>query len=186
MRSRRFPAIDLTEWRSRLVDAHPGLFPDARPVAGADGPELGCAGWPSVPDGWRRIVERACARLAAAVGDGPGALIVSGMDEKWGTLRLDVSADGVTDATWEAATLAVDLAEARSAHVCSACGRPGRLWSNDGWLGAWCDEHGEGRPEAHGDHVTVVARFEGGMLVRSARRYVVEEDRFVPAPVPEE
>lgn len=189
MTSRRFPPVELTEWRSRLVDQHPRLFPDARPFRDSDGWALTCPGYPNIPDGWRRILERACERLDQAVAAEPLAeAVILDVKEKYGTMRLSVSSVGLSAKAQAAVALAVDLAEARSSHVCGHCGALGRLWSRGGWLATCCDQHGEGVPVEveSGQDVEVTTRFLDGQPVRTARRYVLAQDRFVHVPVPKE
>lgn len=185
----RFPGLVIADWRTRLVHDHPRVFPDARLVEGRDGPRLACSGWPAVPDGWRAIVETACGRLDAAVAAEPDAeLVVLDMKEKYGGLRLSIGAFAISPEANDRATLAVDLAEARSIHVCDVCGAPGRLRERGGWYAARCEEHAEGHvPVRPRDpDLQVTTRYVDGQLVRSARRYVVASDSFVPAPVPDE
>lgn len=185
--SGRFAGFVPQDWRARLVVAHPRLFSDARLVRTAQGPAVVCAGWPAVPDGWRHLVETACARLEAAIADAPGAeLYISDVSEKWGQLRLSLSAIGLGPAPQEAVWLAVELATARSAHVCEVCGGPGR-WSTCGdWLATRCAAHAQGYAPVRAPlpDLEVVTRYVDGRPVRTARRYDPVTDRFVPAAVP--
>ena len=184
MRSWRYPEMELVDWRSRLVDLRPGLFSDVKPVTGPDGPELRCTGWPAVSDGWGSTVDRTCTRLARAVREDPGEAVVDGIREKWGVLSLDVVGRGLTDAAREAATLAVDFAEARSSRVCTVRGERGCRWSKGGWLDTRCAEHSEGRPLPCKPYV--LGTWRGSRAEASARRYVFEADRFIPSPMPED
>lgn len=189
MSSVRFPGVQLTEWRSRLVDAHERLFPDARPYRDGTGWALACAGWPDVGDGWRRILERACERLEQALASEPSAeAVIIEIKQKYGSLRLHVSTAGTSPDADAAVALAIDLAEARPEHVCETCGDPGRPWSRQGWLQTRCDRHGEGRPlpRGIGGDIQLITRFEDGRPIRSARRYLPDQDRFEPVPVPDE
>ena len=188
MSSRRFPGIELEDWRSRLMDAHPRLFADARPILVERAWILAGSGRPDVPDGWRRVVELACERLTAALRDDGGELAILGVDEKYGELRLDVACHGLSAAALAAVELAVDLAEFRSGHVCSECGEPGRRWSVGRWLTTWCDRHGRGEPlpRKPDDDVQVTTRWANGRSWRTARRYVPETDQFEPASLPHE
>jgi hypothetical protein len=189
--SRRFPGVELTDWRSRVVDRFPRLFPDARPYRDADDWALSCSGYPDTPDGWRRIVERACERLDGAIAAEPDAeAVILNIKEKYGSLQLHVSTVGLSAQAQEAVALAVDLAEVRSFRVCAQCGEPGRLWSREGWLSTCCDQHGEGRPAAQeqdqDQDVEITTAFVDGKPVRTARRYLPDEDCFVPATIPNE
>jgi hypothetical protein len=78
---------------------------------------------------------------------------------------------------------AVDLAEARSACTCEACGEPGRLFKRGGWFMTACEAHGEGAPvtghRPDMENVHVVWRFVDGKRVVSARRYLRDTDTFV-------
>lgn len=184
-----FPGVVADDWRTRLVLDHPALFSDARVVPGPDGPMLSCMGWPNVPDGWRRILAVACARLDAAVGGRPGAdVIVQGIKEKYGGLRIDVSTFGLDAEASEAVGLAVDLAEARSEYVCDMCGEPGRLRVDRGWYSTRCDEHADGatvvRRADHG--IQIVTRYADGQMSRAARRYLPDRDAFVDVPLPKD
>jgi hypothetical protein len=186
--SRRFPGAVLTDWRSRLLDAHPRLFPDARPLIVADGHELVCSGRPAVGDGWRRILETACRRIEKAIAAELGEVALVDVKQKYGTLRCCISTVGLSDPAQLAVELAIDLAEARSAHVCEACGESGRLWNGRGWYHTACDDHGEGSPvtRSRDSDVEVSTRFVEGRPVRSARRYVPDRDCFVAVAVPAE
>lgn len=185
----RFPGLVIQDWRTRLVHDHPALFPDARLVDLSDGPALTASGWPSVPDGWRHIIEVLCRRLDAAASDTlDRAVTVVDMKEKWGQLQVSISMYGLDEEAGATATYAVDLAEARSAHVCELCGRPGRLSVRAGWYATRCESDAFGfvplRPR--GRDVEVSSRFVDGRLVRSGRRYLPAADAFVPVPVPDE
>lgn len=185
----RFPGLVIADWRTRLVHDHPRVFPDARLVHWLDGPALVCSGWPSIPDGWRSIVETACARLEAAIAAEPDAeLVVLDMKEKYGGLRLSISAYGLSPEAGDRATLAVDLAEARSVHVCDTCGGPGRLRERGGWYATRCEEHADGHVPVRARHpgLEITTRYVDGRAVSTARRYVAATDSFVPAPVPDE
>jgi hypothetical protein len=185
----RFPGLVIRGWRTRVVHDHPRLFPNTRLVQTANGPDLSCSGWPDVPDGWRAIIETACKRLQTAVADEPQAeLAISDMKEKFGGLRLDVSCLDLGAAAQEAVSLAVDLAEARSTHICDVCGRRGRWSVRGGWYATRCEEHADGYAPVQGRNLDlqVITRFAGGEPVSTARRYDSNTDTFVPAPVPDD
>jgi hypothetical protein len=185
----RFPGLIIGDWRTRVVHDHPRLFPDARLVHTADGLGLSSSGWPEVPDGWRTIVETACERLEEALADEPEAdVAVLDIKEKHGTLRLSVSAIHLGAVAYEAVTLAVDLAEARSAHVCDTCGRRGRLSRRGRWYATRCEQHGDGFEPVRGRNpdLQIATRFVQSGTVRTARRYDPVTDAFVPAAIPDD
>ena len=188
MSSDSLDGLVLTEWRSRLIARHPELFPDAKPVQNEDGWKLSAAGWPAVPDGWRRVVERACERLGQAVMSKTGIITIGDVREKYGQLRIDIATLDLSADTQAAVERAVDLAEAASAHTCSRCGERGRAWSDGGWLDTLCDLHGIGAPVPRrpGDDIEVIGSWQDGRMVKAARRYLPDENRFVPAPFPGE
>ena len=183
----RFPGLVVADWRTRLVHDHRRLFPNARVHEASAGPALASVGWPNVPDGWRDLVETACRRLESAVAAEPDAeLVVLDMKEKYGGLRLDIGAMNLGDEARDAVRLAVDLAEARSTHVCDVCGRLGRLWERGGWYATRCEEHSEGHEPVRSRYrdIELSVRIVDGKVVRTARRYVVETDTFEPFPLP--
>lgn len=187
MSSRRFPGVELEEWRSRLMDAHPRLFSDARPIFAGGAWLLAGTGRPDVPDGWRRVLELACARLDAAIRNEDGELSIVGAEEKHGGLRLNVVAASLSAEAQDAVELAVDLAEFRSVHVCALCGEPGGFWSDGGWLSVRCDRHGEGKPTARtkGHQMLVTTRWVDGKSYSTARRYLPDKDEFEAVPATE-
>ena len=180
MSSRRFPGLELTEWRSRVVDDHPVLFPDAKPIRERDFDMLSTTGWPTVEDGWREIVETLCRRLDSVVERTTGRLALTGLDEKYGEMRVDWICRGLSDEEHAEVESIVQRAEARSSHTCGICGARGGIWDHRGWLLARCSDHGEGVPDT--DPASSV-RFSwvrrDGRLVRIARRYLYDRDAFV-------
>lgn len=163
-----------TDWRQVLVESYDDIF---RPV----GPSLTAPGLPAVDDGWRDLLERACARIRAAVRTHGGSLRVTEIGEKYGTLRLCWEGALSPDAAARVEE-AVHLAEARSATTCEVCGEPGVLRAGD-WLATRCDAHAEGRPPAEEEgavpHLHVERRLiDGGWRTRSFH-YDRTGDRFV-------
>jgi hypothetical protein len=158
-----------------LVSAYADLFdpsPGDPPVA---------QGWPCVGEGWRDLLECACARIRTAIRTHGGSFRASQVKEKYGGLRFYY--DGALPPS--AAALveeAIDLAEARAACTCEICGEPGSL-CGPGWLTTRCAQHAEGRrPEpvkAHLLNVHVQTRIIGDQKVIRCRRYVRETDSFV-------
>jgi hypothetical protein len=163
------------DWRIDLIEAHPDLFhplPDKPGVAEAS-PECGA--------GWQDLLERACARIQAAVQADGGSFKFTQIKEKYGTARLDW--EGALSEEAEAKVdEAIDLAEARSACTCEQCGKAGGLFNRGGWFMTACDEHGEGEPVAERrdfEKVHVVYRIVDGEPVPCGRRYDRSTDSFV-------
>lgn len=185
----RFPGLVVQDWRTGLLDRHPGLFPDARLVRTEAGPSLTASGLSEVPDGWRTVVETACLRLDAVRAAEPSAEItILDVGEKWGELRLDVCSQDLSQEGQDAVELIVALAEARSAHVCETCGQPGRLMKRGSWLSTRCAVHADDRVPVRSTSpdLQIVSSWADGRLRRTARRYDVATDSFVPAPLPDE
>ena len=69
------------DWRIELLQAHPRLFHGSidRPYA--------AEGYPNCEEGWRDLLERACARIEAALGEG-STFRVFQIKEKFGALRF--------------------------------------------------------------------------------------------------
>jgi hypothetical protein len=162
------------DWRADLVTTYADLF---HPVG--DSPSA--QGWPCVGDGWRDLLERACARIRTAVRTHGGSFRASQIKEKYSSLRFYW--DGSLSS--EAAALveeAIDLAEARSACTCEVCGEPGRLYG-PGWLVTRCEQHAEGRVpkeiEPHLQNVFIEERIMGDRQGIRCRRYMRETDSFV-------
>jgi hypothetical protein len=163
------------DWRVDLIEAHPGLF---HPHTGAPG---AAEGYPNCEEGWRDLLERACARIEAALVEG-GAFRALQIKEKFGTLRFYWEKD-MSDAAKAKVEEAIALAEARSACTCEICGAEGRLYSRGGWLATACAQHarGEAVPIKPGfENLRIVRRIvEGRVQVISCRRYDRAGDTFV-------
>jgi alkylation response protein AidB-like acyl-CoA dehydrogenase len=164
------------DWRADLVIAYADLFDPA------PGDPPSAQGWPFVGDGWRDLLERACARIRTAIQAHGGSFRASQVSEKYGGLRFYF--DGALPS--EAKVLveeAIDLAEARAACTCETCGEAGSLYG-PGWLTTRCAQHADGRrPEEEVKpllrNIRVVTRFAGDRKVVRCRRYVRETDSFV-------
>jgi hypothetical protein len=162
------------DWRTDLVTAYSDLFdPHGDPPT--------ARGWPGVSDGWRDLLERACARIQTAIRMHGGSFRASQIKEKYGSLRFYF--DGALPPAAEVLVQeAIDLAEARSACTCEICGEPGRLYG-PGWLMTRCAQHAAGRvPEEikpHLQNVFVEERIEGDRREIRCRRYVWQMDSFV-------
>lgn len=161
-------------WRARLVESYPDLFH-------ADGDPLSAGGWPAVEDGWRDLLERACARIRAAVRADGGSFRATQIKEKYGSIRIYCSGRLSPEAR-DRVEEAIDLAEARSATTCEVCGERGVLRAG-GWLATRCDAHAEGRPAVQVDegfeNLHVDRRFVRGRRRVRYRFYDRDADRFV-------
>jgi hypothetical protein len=136
-----------------------------------------------VDDGWRELLERACARIRKAVRADGGPFRATQIKEKYGSLRFYWSGRLSPEAR-DRLEEAIDLAEARSATTCEICGGPGRLHGG-GWLATRCAAHAEGRPAVPVDegfeNLYVDHRLVGGRWLRRYRFYDRDADRFVEA-----
>ncbi|MBR0707991.1 hypothetical protein [Bradyrhizobium liaoningense] len=162
------------DWRVELVEAYPDLF---HPV----GDPPAAQGWPEVGDGWRDLLERACARIRAAVQANGGSFQATQIKEKFGTLRFYWDGSLSPEASVRVEE-AIDLAEARSACTCELCGEEGRLYRSGSWLMTRCAQHAKGRPVETGpglDNVHIVERIVGKRRDIRCRRYDRSTDSFV-------
>jgi hypothetical protein len=166
-------------WRVELVTAYPDIF---HPPAGA--PEA-AQGSPECGEGWRDLLERACARIRAAVQADGGSFKATQIKEKYASLRFywDGSLSEEVNGKVEEA---IDLAEARSACTCEECGEEGRLYQAGGVLLTRCTTHAKGNPvpEKPGwENITITRVDTRGSksVVVKRRRYVRETDSFVEA-----
>jgi hypothetical protein len=163
------------DWRIELVEAYPDLF---HPLAGQPGVAQAS---PECGEGWRDLLERACARIRAVVRADGGSFHATQIKEKYGTLRF----------YWQGALLseadarieeAIALAEARSACTCETCGDKGRLYRSGGWLMTRCATHAQGRPveiKPGVENVHIVERIVGNRRDVTCRRYDRASDSFV-------
>jgi hypothetical protein len=165
------------DWRTDLIEAHPDLFdplPDDPGVAQAS-PECGA--------GWQDLLERACARIRAAVQADGATFKFTQIKEKYGTARLYWEGALSPEAD-ERVEEIIDLAEARSACTCEVCGAEGRLHCAGGWLMTRCAVHAQGDPvpEKPGWENVTISRVDargGKTVIVKRRRYVRETDSFV-------
>lgn len=164
------------DWRQSLVESYIEIF---QPV----GSPRGAPGFPAIDEGWRDLLERACARIRAAVRLHGGSIRVTQISEKYGTLRFCWEGSLSPEAAARVEE-AIDLAEARSTTTCEVCGDPGVLRAGD-WLTTRCDAHAEGRPpvevEEGSDDLHVEQRLVDGSWRSSYRIYDRAGDRFVEA-----
>ena len=168
-------AGNATDWRIELMQANPGLFHG--PIGRLEAAE----GYPNCEEGWRDLLERACARIEAALVEG-GTLKVLQIKEKFGTLRFYWCGD-MSDTAKAKVEEAIALAVARSACTCEICGAEGRLYNRDRWLATACPEHAKGelKPNRPGfENIHIVRTFGPGRFpIVSCRRYIRETDSLV-------
>lgn len=167
------------DWRSALVESYAELFDPVGSLSAAPGR-------PAVDDGWRDLLERACARILATVHLHGGLFRVTEISEKYGTLRIRWEGSLSPEAAARVEE-AVDLAEARSATTCEVCGEAGVLRAGD-WLATRCDAHAEQRPpvEVEGavPDLRVERRLVDGRWLTLLLHYDRAGDRFVEADRP--
>jgi len=163
------------DWRIELLQAHPRLFHGSidRPYA--------AEGYPNCEEGWRDLLERACARIEAALVEG-GAFRALQIKEKFGTLRFYWDGD-MSDAAKAKVEEAIALAVARSACTCEICGAEGRLYNRGGWLATACPQHARGEAvsiKPGFENLRIVRRtVEGSVRIISCQRYDRPADAFV-------
>jgi hypothetical protein len=141
------------------------------------------AGYPSVGDGWRELIETVVGRIAEAVAAAPPACaVIVETKEKYGTLRLYWHGKNMDAGIEHAVKEAVALAEARSACTCEVCGRAGVLHARGDWLATACPEHAKGVPVPmrHGwENLHLVGDNDGKAPMLVCRRYIRETDSFI-------
>ena len=165
------------DWKVELIEAHTRLFHPPK------GHLEGAQGYPDCENGWRDLLERACARIEAALVES-GAFRALQIKEKFGALRFYWTGD-MSEATKAKVDEAIALAVARSACTCEICGAEGWLHNRGGWLATACADH------ARGELAPIKPGYEDLHLVRtfgpkhkrfpivSCRRYIRETDSFV-------
>jgi hypothetical protein len=162
------------DWRVELIKTYSDLF---HPVG--DPPEA--EGFPEVGNGWCDLLERACARIRAAVLTDGGSFHATQVKEKYATLRFYWEG-ALSPAATTKVEDAIDLAEARSACTCEICGELGRLYGL-GWLMTRCATHAEGRSAVEVrpgfENIRIEERFIGDRREIRCRRYDRETDAFV-------
>lgn len=163
----------MPDWRTRLMDRYPALFPPR--------PDGARAGYPSVGDGWTDLLERALGRIAAAVAGAPGAVRITQIKEKFAGIRIYYDAVGLSPEVLSAVDDAIDLAEARAECTCELCGEEGTLCDDAGWYTTRCRAHAVGVSAARGGPAQYERTFySGGREVRrTLRRYDRAGDRFI-------
>lgn len=162
-------------WRVELIEAYPDIF---HPLP--DNPGLAQAS-PECGEGWRDLLERACARIRAAVQADGGSFKATQIKEKYATLRFYWEGALSPEADAEVEEI-IDLAEARSACTCEVCGEKGWLYQSGCWMMTRCAEHGKGDPVVERrdlQNLHVVLRIVDGKPVPSGRRYDRATDSFI-------
>jgi hypothetical protein len=156
------------DWRIEFMEAHPRLF------------GVTSQGYPACGDGWHDLLQRCCVRIEAALAQGD-RFVVEDIKSKYGTLRCYWSGR-LSDAAKAQVEEAIELAEARSACTCEACGAPGRLYERGDWLATACPVHADGEPvpvRPGRENLRVVGRLvEDRLRIVSCRRYDRETDSF--------
>jgi hypothetical protein len=109
------------DWRIDLMKAHPRLF------GIMTGEPERSFGYPRCEAGWRDLLERACTRIEAALGESCTFRVLQ-IKEKFGALRFYWNGE-MPDAVKGKVEEAIALATARSACTCEICGLEGRLYS---------------------------------------------------------
>jgi hypothetical protein len=175
-------AAKTSAWQADLIAKYPDLFNIT-----FDGEVLATA-YPAVGPGWRDLLERALARIAAALaGSPPDAFKLVQIKEKFASIRIYWHSDGLSEAAVASIVEAVDLAEARSACTCEQCGKAGELYVDDGWFRTACNEHAIGHRvpiKADWKNVVAVSRVVGGRLrAVGERRYLRDADAFEDIPI---
>lgn len=127
------------DWRIELLARYPRLF-------GAGLPEPNRAR-PHVLDGWRELLESTVARIAAVRDThDAGEFLITEIYEKYGSLRIDYSANHAHHVAIDRIENILTLSEAISERTCETCGSSGRLYEGDGTLRARCALHAVGQP----------------------------------------
>jgi hypothetical protein len=165
------------DWRVELVKAHPGIF---HPPAGA--PEA-AQGYPTCGPGWRELLERACARIEAALAGGETIQVVQ-IKEKFAGLRLYWRGE-VSPETRTRIHEAIALAEARSECTCEECGEEGRPYRHHGVYMTRCAAHAKGQlvpAEPGQENVHIVRQTTPGGFRIAPRRYDRATDSFIVVP----
>lgn len=156
------------DWRSSLVESYAELFDPVGSLSAAPG-------LPSVDDGWRDLLERACARILATVRLHGGSFRLTEISEKYGSLRIRWEGSLSPEAAARVEE-AVDLAEARSATTCEVCGDAGVLRAGD-WLATRCDAHAEQRPPVEVEGAVTDLRVERRLADGRWRTMLLHYDR---------
>ena len=156
------------------MEEYPFLFPP--------GPEGARAGYPSVKDGWRDLLERALKRISAALAGRAGKVRITQIKQKYGGVRIYYDGCGLSPEVIAAVDDAIDLAEARAECTCEICGDEGSLCDDAGWYTTRCRPHfvGTMRADARGgaDYVLTVYSVATESR-RTVRRYDRAGDCFI-------
>lgn len=162
------------DWRIALIEAHPQVF-HALP-----GKAAASRAYPRCGDGWRGLVERACARIESAIVGGD-TFVARQICQRLGTLRFYWSGELGTSSQSLIAD-AISRAEACSHCTCEECGAPGRLYRADRFLVTRCIVHAVGvlvPIEPDFENVHLVQQVVDGRASIVACRYDRSTDAFV-------
>lgn len=101
----------------------------------------------SLTRGWFTIFEQLCKDIDYALGNDKRAFHWVQIKEKFGSARVYFQmAAGISDKEPELMTKLLELkneAEGASSKVCAACGQPGTIERDTGWMLALCARHRE-------------------------------------------
>lgn len=162
------------DWRIALIEAHPQIF-GAFPGKGA-----ASRAYPRCGDGWRDLLERACATIESAI-TGGDTFVAREISQRLGTLRFCWS--GKLKASSQTLIAeAVCRAEACSHCTCEECGAPGRLYRAGKFLRTRCFVHAIGVlvPIEPGlENVHLVQKTVDGRASIAACRYDRATDAFI-------
>lgn len=162
------------DWRIALIEAHPQVFhalPGKAAVSRA---------YPRCGDGWRGLLERACARIESAIVGGD-TFVARQISQRLGTLRFYWSGKLGTSSQ-SLIVDAVSRAEACSHCTCEECGAPGRLYRTGRTLMNRCIVHAIGvlvSIEPGFENVHLVQKIVDGRASIVACRYDRAIDAFI-------
>jgi hypothetical protein len=164
----------VADWRIDLIKAYPNLFhpPGAGPEA--------ARGYPACGDGWRDLLNSACAKVEAAITEGESFNVVH-IKKRLGTLRFYWRGTLSTEAEAKIVA-AIALAEARSACSCEQCGEEGRLYRAGRVLITRCAVHAKGQPVEFTpglENAHIVQRIDGQRRGVTCCRYDRATDTFI-------
>ena len=118
-----------------LCQKYPGIFRDRR----ADMRQTAMCWGFDCGDGWYGLIDDLCMKLLLISEACATPIVADQVKEKFGELRFYFHIEAGGDDWFGIAEDVVDMATARSRHVCEACGARGRL--NDGpWYSVRCEK----------------------------------------------
>lgn len=164
----------MEDWRIALIEAHPQVF-HALP-----GKAAASRAYPRCGDGWRGLLERACATIESAIVGGD-TFVARQISQRLGTLRFYWSGKLGTSSQ-SLIVDAVSRAEACSHCTCEECSAPGRLYRTGGTLMTRCIVHAIGvlvPIEPGFENVHLVQQVVDGRASVVACRYDRVADAFI-------